>query len=369
MRSHGVPSLPDPTSDPHAFKEALDPTTEQSPAFGSAMTACHHLLPGGRSQPAHAAQSGADRRAAGVRPLPAQPRVPELPRPEQRRRHNPRDARQRRDRPASAGGRAGRRRVHQRHPRASHQGRRGPLRRGTLDRTVANLSRRRPPLAAGNETAIVSPPSGRACAFSSAPCALAIACTIDSPRPWPSLCRVRAAPSRSNGWNRRSISSGGTAGPEFATDTNACRSRVPVVISTWPPGVLWRIALSIRLVIRRSSSRGSPGVGAGFERRANVEVQVRDLRLVREHRSEVSAARSSRSRRSSPAWPRVRASKRVDQLLEVLLGRRARARALFAATRSLRRGWRARPRSGRAGASAARAARARRWRRTGAAPR
>ena len=52
MRSHGVPSLPDPTSDPHAFKEALDPTTEQSPAFGSAMTACHHLLPGGpHSQP------------------------------------------------------------------------------------------------------------------------------------------------------------------------------------------------------------------------------------------------------------------------------------------------------------------------------
>jgi hypothetical protein len=53
MRSHGVPSLPDPTSDPHAFKEALDPTTEQSPAFGSAMTTCHHLLPGGgtHSQP------------------------------------------------------------------------------------------------------------------------------------------------------------------------------------------------------------------------------------------------------------------------------------------------------------------------------
>lgn len=49
MRSHGVPSLPDPTSDPHAFKEALDPATEQSPAFGSAITACHHLLPGAGS--------------------------------------------------------------------------------------------------------------------------------------------------------------------------------------------------------------------------------------------------------------------------------------------------------------------------------
>ena len=63
MRSHGVPSLPDPTSNPHAFKEALDPATEQSPAFGSAMTDCHHLLPGGGSHseptPASPAQTAA----------------------------------------------------------------------------------------------------------------------------------------------------------------------------------------------------------------------------------------------------------------------------------------------------------------------
>jgi hypothetical protein len=63
MRSHGVPSLPDPTSDPHAFKEALDPATEQSPAFGSAVTACHHLLPGSGSHsqptPASPAQTAA----------------------------------------------------------------------------------------------------------------------------------------------------------------------------------------------------------------------------------------------------------------------------------------------------------------------
>jgi hypothetical protein len=53
MRSHGVPNFPDPTSDPHAFKDALDPSTERAPAFASAMTACHHLLPGGgtHSQP------------------------------------------------------------------------------------------------------------------------------------------------------------------------------------------------------------------------------------------------------------------------------------------------------------------------------
>lgn len=48
MRSHGVSDFPDPTN-PHAFKQAMDPTTEQSPAFGSAMTACQHLLPGGGS--------------------------------------------------------------------------------------------------------------------------------------------------------------------------------------------------------------------------------------------------------------------------------------------------------------------------------
>jgi len=53
MRSHGVPTLPDPTSNPRAFKEALDPSTERSPAFGTAMTAWEHLLPGGgtHSQP------------------------------------------------------------------------------------------------------------------------------------------------------------------------------------------------------------------------------------------------------------------------------------------------------------------------------
>jgi hypothetical protein len=63
MRSHGVPSIPDPTSNPHAFKEALDPSTEQSPAFGTAMTACQHLLPGGgthsQSTPASPAQTAA----------------------------------------------------------------------------------------------------------------------------------------------------------------------------------------------------------------------------------------------------------------------------------------------------------------------
>jgi hypothetical protein len=53
MRSHRVPNLPDPTTSPRAFKDALSNT---SPAFQSAATACQHLLPGGSlygRSPAH----------------------------------------------------------------------------------------------------------------------------------------------------------------------------------------------------------------------------------------------------------------------------------------------------------------------------
>jgi hypothetical protein len=51
MRSHGVPNFPDPTTDPHAFKEALSPETTHSPAFASAVTTCQHLLPNGGRPP------------------------------------------------------------------------------------------------------------------------------------------------------------------------------------------------------------------------------------------------------------------------------------------------------------------------------
>ena len=49
MRSRGVPSFPDPTSSPRDFKFALSPNSgnAHSPAFQSAYTACHHLLPFG----------------------------------------------------------------------------------------------------------------------------------------------------------------------------------------------------------------------------------------------------------------------------------------------------------------------------------
>jgi hypothetical protein len=56
MRSHGVPTFPDPTTSPHSFKMALNPGARRSPAFASALSGCRHLLPadGGSTQtPAH----------------------------------------------------------------------------------------------------------------------------------------------------------------------------------------------------------------------------------------------------------------------------------------------------------------------------
>lgn len=47
MRDHGVPSFPDPNTDPYAFKQAFSDT---SPAFKSAVTSCGHLLPRGQAQ-------------------------------------------------------------------------------------------------------------------------------------------------------------------------------------------------------------------------------------------------------------------------------------------------------------------------------
>ncbi len=44
MRSHGVPGFPDPTTSPHAFKNAFN---TKSPAFQSGAMVCRHLLPGG----------------------------------------------------------------------------------------------------------------------------------------------------------------------------------------------------------------------------------------------------------------------------------------------------------------------------------
>ena len=56
MRSHGVPSFPDPTTSPREFKNAFN---THSPAFQSAATACRHLLPDGGRPSQSAAPSQA----------------------------------------------------------------------------------------------------------------------------------------------------------------------------------------------------------------------------------------------------------------------------------------------------------------------
>jgi hypothetical protein len=46
MRSNGVPNFPGPTS-PKEFKQSIGASSEGSPTFQSADTACRHLLPSG----------------------------------------------------------------------------------------------------------------------------------------------------------------------------------------------------------------------------------------------------------------------------------------------------------------------------------
>jgi hypothetical protein len=56
MRSHGVPTFPDPTTSPRSLKMALNPAAQHSPAFASALSECRHLLPAGGAPtqtPAH----------------------------------------------------------------------------------------------------------------------------------------------------------------------------------------------------------------------------------------------------------------------------------------------------------------------------
>jgi hypothetical protein len=64
MRSHGAPNFPDPTS-PQEFKQSIGASSEGSPAFRSAETACMHVLPGGGPP----GQSGAQRQAQTVAAL------------------------------------------------------------------------------------------------------------------------------------------------------------------------------------------------------------------------------------------------------------------------------------------------------------
>jgi len=62
MRSHGVPNFPDPTS-PQQFKLYIA-SSQGSPAFQPAETACRHVLPGGAAPSQSAAQGHAQTVAA-----------------------------------------------------------------------------------------------------------------------------------------------------------------------------------------------------------------------------------------------------------------------------------------------------------------
>ena len=59
MRSHGVPSFPDPTTSPREFKQSLNPSLPHSPEFVTAVKSCQHFLPGAGSQSQPAAHSPA----------------------------------------------------------------------------------------------------------------------------------------------------------------------------------------------------------------------------------------------------------------------------------------------------------------------
>ena len=61
MRSHALANFPDPTS-PEEFKQSISASSEGSPAFQSAETACRHLLTGGGPP----RQSAADNQAQTV---------------------------------------------------------------------------------------------------------------------------------------------------------------------------------------------------------------------------------------------------------------------------------------------------------------
>jgi hypothetical protein len=74
---------------------------------------------------------------------------------------------------------------------------------------------------AGKVTVMVRPPSGLALVVMVASWAVAMARTMDSPRPSPSLRPVRAVPSRWNGWKSYSMAFGGTTGPVLATVSTA----------------------------------------------------------------------------------------------------------------------------------------------------
>src|SRR5215468_5603312 len=96
----------------------------------------------------------------------------------------------------------------------------------------------------GKLTSACRPPPGCGRMVRAAPCAWAMAWTMDSPRPRPSLWLVRSVPSRWKGRSSRSTAAAGTTGPVLITDRTAQEFLVPVTTSMYPPGTLCRSALS-----------------------------------------------------------------------------------------------------------------------------
>ena len=64
MRSHGVPTFPDPsTTEPHALKATAQRLAASNPRFTAAARACNHLLPNGGSGSQETARQTRTRRA------------------------------------------------------------------------------------------------------------------------------------------------------------------------------------------------------------------------------------------------------------------------------------------------------------------
>jgi hypothetical protein len=64
MRSHGVPTFPDPsTTEPHALKATAQRLAASNPRFTAAAKACNHLLPNGGNSSQETAQQNRTRLA------------------------------------------------------------------------------------------------------------------------------------------------------------------------------------------------------------------------------------------------------------------------------------------------------------------
>ena len=177
---------------------------------------------------------------------------------------------------------------------------------------------------AGKLTSMCRPP-GCGLTASAAAWAWAIAWTMDRPgqgRPR-GRCGLRRAAGKAAEYVEPAAA--GTTGPVLVTDRTARESLIAVTTSTWPPGALWRSALSTRLAIRRSTSRESPTVGAGA-RTASIGEPAGRAPRTRERERPVGQGRDVELLACEPCCPRVSVSS-ASMIVPAGLRRRAPARA------------------------------------------